>query len=56
MQTGTRNQEAVRVKQYVSMFEKDIVAAGRDKAMTALSQGEEAKCVHKLTHHILGLF
>ncbi|KAL1901471.1 hypothetical protein Sste5346_001878 [Sporothrix stenoceras] len=40
---GTRNQEADRVRQYVTTFEKDIVAAGRDKALAALNRGKEAK-------------
>ncbi|KIH95223.1 hypothetical protein SPBR_03963 [Sporothrix brasiliensis 5110] len=42
VQAGARNQEADRVKQYVTAFEKGIVAAGRDKAMATLSRGEEA--------------
>ncbi|CAK7226680.1 hypothetical protein SEUCBS140593_006324 [Sporothrix eucalyptigena] len=42
-QDGVRTQEANRVKQYVGMFQKDIVAAAREKAMAALSRGEEAK-------------
>ncbi|CAK7267390.1 hypothetical protein SEPCBS119000_002522 [Sporothrix epigloea] len=40
---GVRNQEADRAKRYMNTFQKDIVSAARDKAIAALSRGEEAK-------------
>ncbi|CAK7275000.1 hypothetical protein SEPCBS57363_006453 [Sporothrix epigloea] len=42
-QEGVRNQEADRAKRYVTTFQKDVVAAARDKAIATLGRGEEAK-------------